>query len=60
MNIAGIDPSQCRLIVWAGLNDESFAVPLLYPDQSKIEELNVKTLRKQATRSTSEEEKGNI
>ena len=58
MNIAGIDPSQCRLIVWAGLNDESFAVPLLYPDQSKIEELNVKTLRKQATRSTSEEEKG--
>jgi len=22
MNIAGIDPSQCRLIVWAGLNDE--------------------------------------
>ena len=38
MNIAGIDPSQCRLIVWAGLNDESFAVPLLYPDQSKIEE----------------------
>ena len=58
MNIAGIDPSQCRLIVWAGLNNESFAVPLLYPDQSKIEELNVKTLRKQATRSTSEEEKG--
>ena len=55
MNIAGIDPSQCRLIVWAGLNNESFAVPLLYPDQSKIEELNVKTLRKQATRSTSED-----
>ena len=42
---------------WAGLNDESFAVPLLYPNQSKIEELTVKTLRKQATRSASEDEK---
>lgn len=58
MNVVGIDPSQYRLIVWAGLNDESFAVPLLYPSQSKIEELNVKTLRKQVTRSTSEDEKG--
>lgn len=58
MNIAGVDPSQCRLIVWAGLNDESFAVPLLYPTQSKIEELNVKTLRRQATRSNSDDEKG--
>ncbi|MCB6281547.1 FimB/Mfa2 family fimbrial subunit, partial [Phocaeicola vulgatus] len=44
------------LVVWAGLNDESFAVPLLYPNQSKIEELAVKTLSKQATRSISEEE----
>lgn len=52
-----IDPSQYRLVVWAGLNDESFAVPLLYPNQSKIKELAVKTLRKQATRSTSEDEK---
>lgn len=58
MNIVGVDPSQCRLIVWAGLNDESFAVPLLYPSQSQIEELNVKTLRKEATRSTTEDEKG--
>lgn len=57
MNVVGIDPSQYRLVVWAGLNDESFAVPLLYPNQAKIDELNVKTLRKQATRSTSEDEK---
>lgn len=52
-----IDPSQYRLVVWAGLNDESFAVPLLYPNQAKIDELTVKTLRNQATRSTSEDEK---
>ncbi len=57
MNVVGIDPSQYRLVVWAGLNDESFAVPLLYPNQAKIDELTVKTLRKQATRSTSEDEK---
>ena len=57
MNV-DIDPSQYRLIVWAGLNDESFAYPLLYPNQSNIEELNVKTFRKQATRSHTEEEKG--
>ena len=42
----------------AGLNDESFAVPLLYPNQAKIDELRVKTLRKEATRSTTEDEKG--
>ena len=54
-----IDPSKYHLIAWAGLNDESFAVPLLYPQQSQIEELKVKTLRKAATRSASEEEKGN-
>lgn len=58
MNIEGIDPSQYRLVVWAGLNDESFAVPLLYPNQAKIDELRVKTLRKEATRSTTEDEKG--
>ena len=53
-----IDPSKYHLVVWAGLNDESFAVPLLYPQQSEIEELKVKTLRKAATRTTSENEKG--
>lgn len=39
------DASKYHIVVWAGLNDESFAVPLLYPTQSKINELNVKTLR---------------
>lgn len=52
------DLSKYHLIVWAGLNDESFAVPLLYPKQSEIEELKVKTLRQALTRSTSEDEKG--
>lgn len=52
------DLSKYHLIVWAGLNDESFAVPLLYPEQSEIEELKVRTLRKAATRSNSEDEKG--
>lgn len=54
-----IDPSKFHLIAWAGLNDESFAVPLLYPQQSQIEELKVKTLRKAVTRSEAENEKGN-
>lgn len=53
-----IDPSKFHLIAWAGLNDESFAVPLLYPQQSKIEELKVKTLRRAVTRSKTENEKG--
>lgn len=57
MNV-DIDLSQYHLVVWAGLNDESFAVPLLYPNQAKIDELRVKTLRKEATRSTTEDEKG--
>lgn len=54
-----IDPSKFHLIAWAGLNDESFAVPLLYPQQSQIEELKVKTLRKAVTRAEAENEKGN-
>ena len=57
MNV-DIDLSQYHLVVWAGLNDESFAVPLLYPNQAKIDELRVKTLHKEATRSTTEDEKG--
>lgn len=54
-----IDPSKYHLIAWAGLNNESFAVPLLYPQQSEIEELKVKTLRKAMTRPASRgDEKG--
>lgn len=54
------DPTQYRLIAWAGLNDESFAIPLLTPGKSEIETLKVKTLRKAITdtRAFSEEEKG--
>lgn len=54
-----IDPSKFHLIAWAGLNNESFAVPLLYPQQSQIEELKVKTLRKAVTRAEAGNEKGN-
>lgn len=53
-----IDPSKYHLVVWAGLNDESFAVPLLYPHEAEIDELKVRTLRTAATRSFSENEKG--
>ena len=59
MNVIGIDPSQYRLVVWAGLNDESFAVPLLYPNQAKIDELTVKHYAT-SSRSTSEDERINI
>ncbi|MBD3591383.1 FimB/Mfa2 family fimbrial subunit [Bacteroides sp. GM023] len=56
-----IDPTQYHLIAWAGLNDESFAIPVLFPEQSKLEELKVKTLRREAAQvrtSPEEEEKG--
>lgn len=52
-----INPENYHLIVWAGLNDQSFAVPLLTPTLSQIEELKVKTLRQYKTvaRGTEEE-----
>lgn len=56
-----IDASKYHLIAWAGLNDESFAVPLLAPQQSKIDELTVQTLRKSAnpdSRTSTESEEG--
>ena len=55
-----IDPSQYHLIAWAGLNDESFAVPVLFPTQSGLEELKVKTLRREVPsgRAFTDEEKG--
>lgn len=56
-----IDASKYHLIAWAGLNDESFAVPLLAPQQSKIDELTVQTLRKsanQTSRTATENEEG--
>ena len=40
-----IDPEKYHLIAWAGLDDESFAVPLLTPGKANITDLNVKTIR---------------
>lgn len=49
-----IEPGEYHLIAWAGLNDESFAVPLLTPGASDIEELTVKTNRITQTRANGE------
>lgn len=56
-----IDASKYHLIAWAGLNDESFAVPLLTPKQSKKEDLTVLTLRKNSnltSQTAAESEEG--
>lgn len=52
------DAQNYHLIAWAGINDESFGVPLLTPLKSKIEELTVKTLRNknQNSRARTDEE----
>lgn len=47
-----IEPGDYHLVAWAGLDDESFAVPLLTPKSSKISDLNVKLLREAATDMT--------
>ncbi len=41
-----VEPGDYHLIAWAGLNDDSYAVPLLTPKSSRINDLNVKLLRK--------------
>ena len=53
-----IDPGEYHFIVWAGLklNDPSFAIPLLTPGVSTIDQLTVKTIRKTATRANGENE----
>lgn len=51
-----IQPGEYHLIAWAGLNDESFAVPLLSPGSSDIDELTVKTNRTTQTRANGEGE----
>ena len=51
------DPGEYHLIAWAGLDDQSFAVPVLYPQTSQITELKVKTLREEAVPTRSEDEK---
>ena len=50
-----IDDQQYHLIAWAGLDDQSFAYPLLTPGVSKLSDLTVKTLRRAATRAEGEE-----
>lgn len=46
-----IEPGNYRLVVWATLNDGSYAIPLLTPGESNIEELSVKTNRMIQTRA---------
>lgn len=40
-----IEPGNYELVTWAGLDDQSFAVPLLIPGVSKLEDLTVLTKR---------------
>lgn len=51
-----INPENYHLVAWAGLNDQSFAIPVLTPTQSEIEKLKVKTLRKDITTTRGAEE----
>lgn len=51
-----INPGNYHLIAWAGLNDESFAIPLLTPGVSNIDDLTVKTNRIVQTRANGENE----
>lgn len=51
-----IEPGDYHLVAWAGLNDESFSIPLLTPGASDIEELTVKTNRIAKTRANGENE----
>lgn len=55
-----VEPGDYHIIAWAGLNDDSYAVPLLTPKSSKINDLNVKLLRKSSedlSRAGSEKDK---
>lgn len=51
-----MEPGDYHLIAWAGLDDESYAVPLLSQSSSKITDLNVKVLRDNATDLTRADE----
>lgn len=50
-----IDPQKYHLVTWAGLDNESFAVPVM-TKQSEITDLTVLTLRDPATRAAEGEE----
>lgn len=47
-----IEPGNYHLIAWAGLNNKSFAIPLMEIGESTLNDLTVKTNRKTATRSS--------
>lgn len=49
-----IEPGDYNLVTWAGLDDKSFAIPLLTPGVSDIDELTVKTNRIINTRANAE------
>ena len=48
-------PGEYDMITWAGLDDQSFAVPLLTPGVSKLKDLTVLTRRNIDTRAEGEE-----
>lgn len=48
-------PGEYDMITWAGLDDQSFAVPLLTPGVSKLKDLTVLTRRNIDTKATDEE-----
>lgn len=50
-----VEPGKYHLVAWAGLDDKSFAIPLLTPGKSDIDELTVKTNRIIKTRANEEE-----
>ena len=50
-----IDPQKYHLVTWAGLDNESFAVPVMNK-QSEIEDLTVLTLRDAVTRAAEGDE----
>lgn len=49
--IVDIEPGDYHLIAWAGLSEKSFAIPLMVPGKSDIEDLTVKTNRLSGTRA---------
>lgn len=52
--LVDIEPGDYDLVAWAGLDDQSFAIPLLTPGVSDIDELTVKTNRIINTRANEE------
>ena len=47
-----IEPGNYHLVAWAGVNDKSFAIPLMEIGESTLNDLTVKTNRETATRGS--------